>query len=104
MEEKGREHVCLPALRVLFFVAWEEAQHADGMDGSQRFLTTDPASGFVRQARAFCIELVASFRSGRSFSKRAWCEPTTTYHLVEALRGRTLRAALPLTGPRPSTE
>jgi hypothetical protein len=65
MEEKGREHVCLPALRVPFFVAWDEAQHADGMDGSQRFLTTDPSSGFVRQARAFCIELVASFRSGR---------------------------------------
>jgi hypothetical protein len=55
MEEKGREHVCLPALRVPFFVAWDEAQHADGMDGSQRFLTTDPSSGFVRQARAFCI-------------------------------------------------
>ena len=74
--------MCLPALRVLFFVVWDEAQHADGMDGSQRFLTTDPTSGFVRQAGAFYIELVASFRSGRSFSKRAWCKPTTAYHRV----------------------
>ena len=75
MEEKGREHVCLPALLVLFFVAWDVAQHADGMDGSQRFLTTAPTSGFVRQAGAFGLELVASFRSAEGFSKRAWCTP-----------------------------
>ena len=53
MEEKGREHMCLPALLGLFFVAWDAAQHADGMDGSQRFLTTDPHQRVCTPSRGF---------------------------------------------------